>query len=455
MRTARALQNKYIFQKEQALKLAYKKLPLFDQLVNKEATIAVIGLGYVGLPLAIHMASVFKVQGFDVNTNKVLQLLQHNDPCNELESNDFKNKDIHFSYEDKSLSEAKFYIVAVPTPIDSHKKPNLSPLKSATATVAKHLKKGDCVVFESTVYPGCTEEICVPILERISRLKFNTDFTVGYSPERINPGDKKHTFTQIKKVVSGSTKEALSLVANVYKQVVTAGVHKAPSLKVAEASKVVENIQRDVNIGLMNELAQIFNKLDIPIKDVLESAGTKWNFQNYFPGLVGGHCIGVDPYYLIERARHFNFKPALLEQVRATNEGMISHIVNQIDKRCRLAYDISNKRILVKGITFKEDVNDIRNSKVANIVTALIKKGYDVTIEDPFANKQEVAQEYGFELTDQKHINQKFNVVIMAVNHSVYQDIDTIDNALTANGFLYDIRGTFKHLVQTHKYVTL
>ena len=190
------------------------------------------------------MASVFKVQGFDVNTNKVLQLLQHNDPCNELESNDFKNKDIHFSYEDKSLSEAKFYIVAVPTPIDSHKKPNLNPLKSATATVAKHLKKGDCVVFESTVYPGCTEEICVPILERISRLKFNKDFTVGYSPERINPGDKKHTFTQIKKVVSGSTKEALSLVANVYKQVVTAGVHKAPSLKVAEASKVVENIQR-------------------------------------------------------------------------------------------------------------------------------------------------------------------------------------------------------------------
>jgi len=455
MKTATALKTQFPFQEIQELKVAYKKAPLFEQLINKETSIAVVGLGYVGLPLAVHMASKFRVQGFDVNTEKVLQLLQHNDPCEELESSAFENKDISFSFEENALAKAKFYIVAVPTPIDSHKKPNLNPLKSATATVAKHLKKGDCVVFESTVYPGCTEEVCIPILERISRLKFNKDFTVGYSPERINPGDKTHTFTQITKVVSGSTKDALELIANVYNTVVTAGVHKASSLKVAEASKVVENIQRDVNIGLMNELAQIFNRLDVPIKDVLESAGTKWNFQNYFPGLVGGHCIGVDPYYLIDRARQFNFKPALLEQVRSTNESMITHIVNQITKHCSFSFGSNGKHILVKGITFKEDVNDIRNSKVADIVKALIKKGYKVTVEDPYANAQEVQHEYGFKLTPISEINNKFNAVIMAVNHSVYQNIENLNEHLKINGFVYDIRGTFKHLVKNHKYITL
>ncbi|GGI56172.1 nucleotide sugar dehydrogenase [Winogradskyella haliclonae] len=455
MRTAEALKTQFPLQDVQELKVAYKKTPLFEQLLNKEVSIAVVGLGYVGLPLAVHMASKFRVQGFDVNTEKVLQLLQHKDPCEELDSSAFENKDISFSFEENTLAKAKFYIVAVPTPIDSHKKPNLNPLKSATATVAKHLKKGDCVVFESTVYPGCTEEVCVPILERISRLKFNKDFTVGYSPERINPGDKAHTFTQITKVVSGSTKDALELIANVYNTVVTAGVHKASSLKVAEASKVVENIQRDVNIGLMNELAQIFNRLDVPIKDVLESAGTKWNFQNYFPGLVGGHCIGVDPYYLIDRARQFNFKPALLEQVRSTNESMITHIVNQITKHCRFSFGSNGKHILVKGITFKEDVNDIRNSKVADIVKALIKKGYKVTVEDPYANAQEVQHEYGFKLTPISKINTKFNAVIMAVNHSVYQNLENLNEHLKINGFVYDIRGTFKHLVKNHKYITL
>lgn len=436
-------------------KLAYKQSELLKDLLNKDAEMAVVGLGYVGLPLAVHMASTFKVTGFDINSEKVMELALHRDPCEELATSDFENKDITFSFNESNLADAKMYIVAVPTPIDSNKTPDLTPLKKATATVARHLKKGDCVVFESTVYPGCTEEICVPILQRISRLKFNEDFTVGYSPERINPGDKKHTFTQITKVVSGSTDEALELIAGVYDQVVEAGVHKAASLKVAEASKIVENIQRDVNIGLMNELNMIFSTMDVPMKDVLKAAGTKWNFQNYFPGLVGGHCIGVDPYYLIDRAHQFNCKPAMLEQARKTNEGMIEYIAKKIVRHLGLSKPLNKSRILIKGITFKEDVNDIRNSKIAEVAQLLQSKGCKVVVEDPYAKAHEVKREYKLDLYPAKQIEGSFDVVVMAVNHSEYQDLKPTDIRLNAGGFVLDVRGTFQHLAEGNRYETL
>ena len=440
---------------EDKLKLAYKKNRLFDHLVSKKESVAVIGLGYVGLPLALHMGSKFKVVGFDVNESKVLQLMQHKDPCKELKPKDFKKKDIKFSFNDNLLNNCKFFIVAVPTPIDKYKMPQLEPLKSATAMVAKHLKKGDCVVFESTVFPGCTEEICVPILERISRLKFNIDFTVGYSPERINPGDKEHTFTKIKKIVSGSNQDALKLISDVYASVVEAGIHQAESLKVAEAAKVVENIQRDVNIGLMNELSQIFQTLNIETKDVLKAAGTKWNFHNYFPGLVGGHCIGVDPYYLIERAKKFNIRPKLLETVRKTNEGMVDFIVNSIKSKLWIKNLNKKASILVKGITFKEDVNDIRNSKMTEIIKKLKREGFDVTVEDPNACAMEVKEYYGIELTEDVNCNSLFDVIVMGVNHKQYNNIDSLTQSLTRFGFLFDIRGTFKHLALQNRYYTL
>lgn len=455
MQNNAALNSAMSISPEVGPKLAFKQTELLKELLNKEAQIAVVGLGYVGLPLAVHMASTFKVTGFDINTEKVMELALHRDPCEELTTADFKNKDITFSFNEANLADARLYIVAVPTPIDFNKTPDLNPLKKATATVARYLKKGDCVVFESTVYPGCTEEICVPILQRISRLKFNEDFTVGYSPERINPGDKKHTFTQITKVVSGSTDEALELIAGVYDQVVEAGVHKAASLKVAEASKIVENIQRDVNIGLMNELNMIFSTMGVPMKDVLEAAGTKWNFQNYFPGLVGGHCIGVDPYYLIDRAHQFNCKPAMLEQARKTNEGMIEYIAKKIVRHLGLSKPLNKSRILIKGITFKEDVNDIRNSKIAEVAQMLQTKGCQVVVEDPYAKAHEVKRQYKLDLYPVIQIEGSFDAVVMAVNHEQYHKLKPTDIRLNPGGFILDIRGTFQHLSEGNRYETL
>ncbi len=422
--------------------LTFKKNELYSRLVNKKEKIAVVGLGYVGLPLAVHMAAQFKVVGFDINAKKVLELAQHRDPCKELKNSDFKNKDIIFTNDQDILKEAKFYIIAVPTPIDHLKKPKLTPLKSATATVAKFLKKGDCVVFESTVFPGCTEEICVPILERISRLKFNRDFTIGYSPERINPGDKKHTFKSITKIVSGSSEDALELVAQVYETVVTAGIHRAPTIKVAEAAKVVENIQRDVNIGLMNELSQIFNTLDINTKDVLTAAGTKWNFHNYYPGLVGGHCIGVDPYYLINKAIENKYSPRLLQEVRKVNEGMISHIIFQLERRLySKRFRGQQVKVLVKGITFKENVNDIRNSKVGELCVELHKLGYHVIIEDYMANNEEVKREYGLNLSSNTSDN--FDVILLAVDHDDYRQLSYNDllEYGNRNTLIFDFKG--------------
>lgn len=437
-------------------KLAYKKDNLYKKLTTKKEKIAVVGLGYVGLPLAVHMAEKFKVVGFDVNENKVMQLIQHKDPCEELPEEEFKGKDISFTSNEEILKEAKFYIVAVPTPIDDLKKPNLMPIKSATAAIAKYLKKGDCVVFESTVFPGCTEEVCVPILERISRLKFNEDFTVGYSPERINPGDKEHTFTKIKKIVSGSTNEALELISNVYNAVVTAGVHKAPSLQVAEAAKVVENIQRDVNIGLMNELSQIFSVLNINTKDVLEAAGTKWNFHNYFPGLVGGHCIGVDPYYLINKAREMKYAPKLLEQVREINESMIPHIAQQLDQRLYAKrFRKSNVSILVKGIAFKENVNDIRNSKTAELCLELINRGYKVVVEDYMVDPKEVKRHYGIEINNAT--NEEFDAIVLAVDHENYKYLAHYDHLKKGNKetLIFDVKGDKKDKFPSEIYMSL
>ncbi|MEM7186207.1 MAG: nucleotide sugar dehydrogenase [Bacteroidota bacterium] len=436
--------------------LAYRRDPLIDSLVKKEASMAVVGLGYVGLPLAIHMASKFKVIGYDINEDKVNKLLQKIDPCEELSTEDFEGKDISFSYKEKVLQAARFYVVAVPTPIDGHKKPNLQPLKKATALVARYLKKGDCVVFESTVYPGCTEEVCVPILERISRLKLNDDFAVGYSPERINPGDKEHTFTTIKKTVSASNESALELVASVYGEVVEAGIHRAPSLKVAEASKIVENTQRDVNIGLMNQLAKIFSALDINTREVLEAAGTKWNFHNYYPGLVGGHCIGVDPYYLIHKAKSKNVSPRMLEQVRAVNESMVDHIVSKIASRIWLRRMCDETfSVLVKGITFKENVNDIRNSKAAELCLTLKKKGFDVVVEDYMADEQEVKQVYDLDLVT--GTTRKFDVIVLAVDHDDYQHLAHYDHLKNgyANTLIFDVKGDKKGRIPSEVYMSL
>lgn len=437
-------------------KLAYKKSQLFDRLKSKSENIAVVGLGYVGLPLAIHMASTFKVVGFDVNKDKVLQLIQHKDPCEELDASEFVGKDISFTADDKILKDAKFYIVAVPTPIDHLKKPNLTPLQSATATIAKYLKKGDCVVFESTVFPGCTEEVCVPILERISRLKLNEDFTVAYSPERINPGDTEHTFTRIKKIVSGSNDEALNLTAKVYESVVTAGIHKAPSIRVAEAAKVVENIQRDVNISLMNELSQIFSVLDINTKEVLKAAGTKWNFHNYYPGLVGGHCIGVDPYYLISKAKEHKFTPRLLEQARATNESMIGHIAMQLERKLYSKRFRGEKvSVLVKGIAFKEDVNDIRNSKTAELCLELVKRGYEVVVQDPLVDAEEVKRHYGIDVV--KTPVGKFDAIMLAVDHKDFNHLAYFDHLKNGdeNTIIFDIKGNKKDQFPNDVYMSL
>ena len=437
-------------------KLAYKKDKLFNKLINKQEKVAVVGLGYVGLPLAVHMASKFKVVGFDINESKIIQIIQHKDPCKELSEEEFKGKDISYTSNDEILKEAKFYIVAVPSPIDDMKKPNLTPIKAATATIAKYLKKGDCVVFESTVYPGCTEEICVPILERISRLKFNQDFTVGYSPERINPGDKKHTFTKIKKIVSGSTEEALDLIADVYSTVVTAGVHKAPSLKVAEAAKVVENIQRDVNIGLMNELSQIFNVLDVNTKDVLEAAGTKWNFHNYFPGLVGGHCIGVDPYYLITRAKQKKYTPKLLEQVREINEGMMGHIALQLERRLYAKRFRKHRvSVLVKGIAFKENVNDMRNSKTAELCLDLMNRGYEVVVQDYMVAAEEVKEHYGITINNAPE--GEFDAIILAVDHDDYKHLSYYDHMKNGNQetVIFDVKGDKKDKFPCGVYMSL
>ncbi len=426
------------------------------EILDKRKKIAVLGLGYVGLPIALEFAKKVKVIGFDINEERLAKMREGIDPSGELSSEDFKGTDIEFSSSIEKLREANFFIVTVPTPIDEHNLPDLKPLLGATKFIGKALKKGDYVVYESTVYPGCTEEDCIPILEELSGLKFKTDFKAGYSPERINPGDKEHTITKILKVVSGCDEEALNNIAATYEIIVKAGVYKAASIKVAEAAKIIENTQRDVNIALMNELSIIFNKMGINSYDVLEAAGTKWNFINFKPGLVGGHCIGVDPYYLTYKAQELGYHAQVINSGRYVNDSMGFYVSKQTVKKIIAAgKDVSKSRVLVMGATFKENVDDIRNSKVADVVKELSSYGVLVEVTDPRANSQDLKHEYGFELINT--IGTNYDAVIVAVNHKEYVDKDEawFKSILSDEGILVDIKGIYSKKIKDLNYWSL
>jgi UDP-N-acetyl-D-galactosamine dehydrogenase len=420
---------------------------MYDELLRKEAKLAVIGLGYVGLPIALEFAKQLSVIGFDINASRVEMMRNHQDPSGELDSTAFEGCDITFTDSLDVLREAQFFIVAVPTPIDEHAQPDLKPLLGASSSVGKVLKKGDYVVFESTVYPGCTEEDCIPVMEKLSGLKFHDDFKVGYSPERINPGDKEHTLTRIVKVVSGCDEESLDVVAKVYELVVEAGVHRASSIRVAEAAKIIENTQRDVNIALMNELSMIFDRMSINTYEVLEAAGTKWNFLKFSPGLVGGHCIGVDPYYLTYKAKELGYDAKVILSGRTTNDNMGAYIARKtVQMMIKKGKDVARSRVLVMGATFKENVEDIRNSKVADVIHELRNFSVNVDIVDPHASSDELHHEYGFRLTLPDQVRTDYDAVIVAVSHNPYLDKDeSYFQSITAdNAVLVDIKGLYR-----------
>ncbi|MFY7991182.1 MAG: nucleotide sugar dehydrogenase [Fluviicola sp.] len=429
---------------------------IYTKLLQKEAKLAVIGLGYVGLPIALEFARKIKVVGFDINQKRVDMMRNHVDPSNELEASDFDGCDIHFTADIEDLREVEFFIVAVPTPIDDANLPDLKPLLGASKTVAQVLKKGDYVVFESTVYPGCTEEDCIPVLEEISGLKFKQDFKVGYSPERINPGDKEHTLQNVVKVVSGCCAESLEEIAKTYELVVGAGVHRATSIKVAEAAKIIENTQRDVNIALINELSIIFNKLGINTYEVLEAAGTKWNFLKFSPGLVGGHCIGVDPYYLTHKAQQAGYHAKIINSGRYVNDSMGFYIGKQTTKKIiAQGKHIQDAKVLVMGATFKEDVSDIRNSKVIDVVTELKSFQVAVDLVDPHASSEEMEHEYGVPLTQ---IGSNYDAIIVAVNHKEYKSLteDYFKGLLRdGKGVFVDIKGIYKGKIKDLEYWSL
>ena len=429
---------------------------MYQQLVDKKKKLAVIGLGYVGLPIALEFAMKISVIGFDINDDRVEMMRNAIDPSNELEASAFENTDIEFTTSIEKLKEADFYIVAVPTPVDKHNVPNLIPIQKASETIGKVIKKGDYVVFESTVYPGCTEGDCLPIIEELSGLKFVEDFKLGYSPERINPGDKEHTLSNIIKVVSGCDDESLDTIAKVYELVVQAGVHRASSIKVAEAAKIIENTQRDLNIALMNELSIIFDRMDINTFEVLEAAGTKWNFLKFQPGLVGGHCIGVDPYYLTYKSSKLGYDAQVILAGRSINDGMAAHVAKKVIQHIiHINGDIKNAKVLVMGATFKENVSDIRNSKVADVVKELQNYSLNVHVTDPHADSKQLQEEYGFGLT--KELADDYDAVIVAVPHSAYTSMDdaafckiTKDGAMIA-----DLKGIYRNKVNGRKYWSL
>lgn len=430
---------------------------IYKKLINKETKLAVIGLGYVGLPIALEFARKIKVVGFDINQERV-NLMQNNiDPSNELEASAFEGCDIQFTTNLEDLKDVQFFIVAVPTPIDDANLPNLKPLLGASSTVGKVLKKGDYVVFESTVYPGCTEEDCIPVLEKESGLKFREDFMVGYSPERINPGDKEHTLQNVIKVVSGCCETSLEEIAKTYELVVTAGVHRATTIKVAEAAKIIENTQRDLNIALMNELSIIFNKLKINTFDVLEAAGTKWNFLKFSPGLVGGHCIGVDPYYLTHKAAQAGYHSKVITSGRFVNDSMGGYIAKQsVKKIIAQGKHIQDAKVLVMGATFKEDVSDIRNSKVIDIVNELVSFQVHVDLIDPHASSDEMMHEYGVGLL--KEPTNDYDAIIVAVNHKEYKsytESDFKELLKDKNGLFVDVKGIFKGKIKSLEYWSL
>lgn len=428
---------------------------MYKDIINKKAKVAIIGLGYVGLPIALAFAKKVSVIGFDINEERVKMMRKGIDPSQELDKEAFKDADISFTAKLEELKEARFFIIAVPTPIDEHNLPDLKPLISASKTVAQVLKKGDYVVYESTVYPGCTEEDCVPVLEELSKLKFKKDFKVGYSPERINPGDKEHTITKILKVVSGCDDDSLQEISKVYEIIVEPGVHKASSIKVAEAAKIIENTQRDVNIALMNELSIIFGRMGINTFDVLEAAGTKWNFLKFFPGLVGGHCIGVDPYYLTYKAESLGYHARVINSGRYVNDSMGFYVAkNTVKKIIAAGKNISKSKVLVMGATFKENVSDIRNSKVADVVKELKSFGVKVDVVDPHADSKEMLHEYGFGLSK---IGKGYDGVIVAVNHKEYVSLDEkyFTGILSTKGILVDIKGIYRGKMKKLNYWSL
>ena len=428
------------------------KFKVIELEVNKNIKIAVIGLGYVGLPLAHLFASKYPVTGFDINKNRIASLMSGLDTTLEigeeklksvLKENNTAEKGLFCSFENQYMAECNYYIVTVPTPVDKNNKPDLTPLFKASETIAKLLKKGDVVVYESTVYPGATEEECVPVLEKISGLKLNEDFYVGYSPERINPGDKKHTVDKILKITSGSTPKIAKSIDALYASVISAGTHLAPSIKVAEAAKVIENSQRDINIAFVNELAKIFNLMDIDTHAVLEAAGTKWNFLPFKPGLVGGHCIGVDPYYLAQRAQEFGYHPEIILAGRRMNDSMGQYVASEVIKlMSQQDLKIKGSKILVLGITFKENCPDVRNTRVVDVVNQLQEFGTEVTIFDPWANAEEVKKEYGYSIYNNKP-ESRYDAVVLTVAHKHFLDLD-IDSLLNTNGIVYDVKGVIK-----------
>ncbi|MBI5418314.1 nucleotide sugar dehydrogenase [Candidatus Poribacteria bacterium] len=408
--------------------------------------ISVVGLGYVGLPVAVAFGKINRTIGFDINEKRINELKTGNDSTGEVLINDLKTTNIFYTNKIEDLKLADFHIVAVPTPVDNANQPDLTPMLKASETVAKALKKGDIVVYESTVYPGVTEEECVPILEKISGLKCGIDFKVGYSPERINPGDKEHTFTKIKKVVSGQDAETLEIVANVYESVVTAGVHRAASIKVAEAAKVIENTQRDLNIALMNELAIIFNLLNIDTSDVLEAAGTKWNFLKFRPGLVGGHCIGVDPYYLTHKAEKVGYIPQVILAGRRINDNMGKFIAQRtIKEMIHAGHNVSKNAIVtVLGLTFKENCPDLRNSKVVDIINELKDYGVTIQVHDPLAEPDIAMHEYKIKLLSMDELKPA-NAIVMAVAHEEYRklSIEKLSSLVVKNPVLIDVKGIY------------
>ena len=414
----------------------------------KKDKIAIIGLGYVGLPLARLFATKYSVVGFDINTNRISELMSGIDSTLEIDNETLQSALVNEDSESNGLfctnqlakiKDCNYFIITVPTPVDRNNRPILTPLIKASETVGAVLKRGDIVIYESTVYPGATEEDCVPVLEKVSGLKFNKDFYAGYSPERINPGDKEHTVEKILKVTSGSTFEVGEKVNNLYKSVITAGTHLAPTIKVAEASKVIENSQRDINIAFVNELAKIFNLMNINTHDVLEAAGTKWNFLPFKPGLVGGHCIGVDPYYLAQKAQEHGYHPEIILAGRRLNDGMGDYVASEVVK-CMIKKDINinGSNILILGITFKENCPDVRNTKAVDVVNALKSYGTNISTYDPWANEEEVMHEYGM-VSSKKIPNTKFDAVVLTVAHNKFMSLDfsllTKDNAV-----IYDVK---------------
>ena len=429
---------------------------MYQDLLDKKKKLAVIGLGYVGLPIALEFAKKIKVIGFDINAGRIELMQKGIDPSRELLAADFEGADIVFTDKLEVLREANFFIVAVPTPVDEFNVPDLVPVTRASETIGKVIKKGDYVVFESTVYPGCTEEDCLPVIEKLSGLKNIKDFKLGYSPERINPGDKQHTLSNIVKVVSGCDTESRDVIGSVYELVVSAGIHKASSIKVAEAAKIIENTQRDLNIALMNELSIIFDRMNINTYEVLEAAGTKWNFLRFQPGLVGGHCIGVDPYYLTHKSMELGYDAQVILAGRAINDGMAGYVAKKL-----LQYiiqhtgNVREARVLVMGATFKENVSDIRNSKVADVVRELKSYSLNVDVTDPHAESQALEHEYGFGLTTA--LSNDYDAVIITVPHQEFKQLDDAYFAgiTKPNALIADLKGMFRGIIRSRQYWSL